>query len=115
MDELLPALYNDFGSPMDVHDLALILAAFSVGAAGDLTLPPYNEEAELFYELAMMALSMKSILDGEDASLSTVQTFMLCGAHHLFSGRMNSLEPIWKVQSFACVLAFSVSGATIYV
>ncbi|KLO18324.1 hypothetical protein SCHPADRAFT_820145 [Schizopora paradoxa] len=105
MEELLPVLYSDHILQMDVHDLSLILMTLSAGAAGDLSLPAYNEEAELFYELSMMAMSMRSLLESEGASLSTVQTLMLGGVHHLVSGRMNSLEPIWKIQSFACVLA----------
>lgn len=111
MEELLPVLFSDHVVEMDVHDLALILMTLSAGAAGDLSLPAYNKEAEVYYELSMMAMSMRSLLESEGASLSTVQTFMLGGVHHLVSGRMNSLEPIWKIQSFACVLAFSVSAA----
>ena len=130
VEELMPMIYNyrgrdgrkaSGGDPtlegpveldpdIDMHDLALLLASFACGAAGDLTLPPYNDEAELYRTLALSCMPCKPILESDDgASLSSVQAAVMLGAYHLFSGRKNSLEHTWKIQGVACMLAASVS------
>ncbi len=56
IEELIPTAYKRLPegvmTKMDLHDLALLLVVFATGAAADLTLPPYNEEAERYRHLA---------------------------------------------------------------
>ena len=47
-----------------IRRLALLLNIFAAGAAGDLTLPVGNDEAELYNNLARAALSLKSVFTG---------------------------------------------------
>lgn len=123
MEELLPLHYKrrragasgsssgkeeDYANaPIDLHELALMLMVFACGAAGDLTLPPYNDEAETYHQLARTALSLKSVFDG--ASLSAVQAICMLGAYEIFSGRRNSLETAWKLLTLGFSMATSVS------
>ncbi|KAL5480241.1 hypothetical protein ACEPAI_1511 [Sanghuangporus weigelae] len=44
---------------MDPHDLAALLMVFAVGTAGDFTLSPSSEEAELYFRLANAALALR--------------------------------------------------------
>ncbi|EJD00583.1 uncharacterized protein FOMMEDRAFT_91493 [Fomitiporia mediterranea MF3/22] len=118
-EELLPSVYkrprtsNALGNGDNEYDkdyinrLALLLAVFGNGAAGDLTLPIGNEEAELFTHLARAALSINSVFTG--ASMEHVQTIILLAAYGFFACVKSSLEPSWKMLSFGLSLASSVS------
>lgn len=121
MEELIPEVYRKWRfasssncagssneeSPIDPHVLALLFAVFACGADGDLTLAPWNDEADLYYLLARAAVSLKPVFDG--CSLHAVQAIALIAAHDLFSCRRNSLEGTWKMLSFSMSLAVSVS------
>ncbi|KLO09671.1 hypothetical protein SCHPADRAFT_907557 [Schizopora paradoxa] len=110
MEELIPAAYkrlsNEQTARMDLHDLALLYMVFAVGAAADLTLPPYNAEAERYRHLARAALGVKSVFDG--GSLSVVQAIFLMGSYDVISGRMQSLESVWKMFCLASSLGASI-------
>lgn len=93
-------------SAIDPHALALLLAVFACGATADLTLPPWNDEADLYYHLARTALSLKPVFEG--ASLHAVQAIALLGSYELFSCRKGDLEGTWKMMSFALSLAASI-------
>ena len=126
MEELIPIVYkrkhppshmehavaspsdSPGGQPRtDLHVLALLFAIFAVGAVADLTLPPWNDEAELYYHLARTALSLKPVFEG--AGLHAVQAIALVGAYDLFACRKNELEGSWKIITFSLSLAASVS------
>ena len=94
-------------SSVDPHVLSLLLAVFAAGAAADMTLPPWNDEAELYYHLARTALSLKPVFEG--AGLHAVQAIALVGAYDLFACRKNELEGSWKIITFSLSLAASVS------
>lgn len=112
MEDLIPAAYkripNGHSTRMDLHDLALLYMVFAAGAAADLTLPPYNAEAERYRHLARAALSIKSVFDG--GSLSVVQAIFLMGTYDVVSGRINSMESAWKMFCLASSLGASVSN-----
>ncbi|KAL5507868.1 hypothetical protein ACEPAH_5486 [Sanghuangporus vaninii] len=109
MEELIPQIYrrrqnaesSGTGETQstDPHALALLLAIFACGAAADLTLPPWNEEADLYHHLASTAIGLRSVFDG--TSLHTVQTLAVLGSYDIFSCRKNSLEGTWKLISFS--------------
>ncbi len=116
VEELLPAVYKrrrsnlspmerDPDEVVDLHDLALTLVVFACGAAGDLTLTPYNSEAETYRQLARATLGLKNIFDG--ASLSAVQAVCMLGMFDIVSGRHNTLETAWKM----LCLGFSLSAS----
>lgn len=113
MEELIPAAYkrlsNGQTTRMDLHDLALLYMIFAAGAAADLTLPPYNAEAERYRHLARAALGVKSVFDS--GSLSVVQAIFLMGTYDVVSGRMHSMESAWKMFCLASSLSASVSNA----
>lgn len=96
-----------FDQRVDLHELALMLMVFACGAAGDLTLPPYNDEAELYMQLARTALGLQPVFEG--ASMSTIQTICMIGAYDVFSGRNNNLEACWKILTMGFSMSTSVS------
>ncbi|KLO09688.1 hypothetical protein SCHPADRAFT_833692 [Schizopora paradoxa] len=113
MEELIPAAYKRIPDSekattprMDLHDLALLFMVFAAGAAADLTLPPYNVEAERYRHLARAALGLKSVFDG--GSMSAVQTICLMGTYDVASGRKHSMESAWKMMCLAFSLSASV-------
>lgn len=92
---------------MDLHDLALLLCVFAVGAVFDLTLPPLNPEAERYRHLARAALGLKSVFDS--TSFTAVQAVILLANYDLISGRKDSLETAWKIMGLGLTLGMSVS------
>ncbi|KAL5482658.1 hypothetical protein ACEPAI_9252 [Sanghuangporus weigelae] len=112
MEELLPLFYKKRSSSSgnvqaDPHSLTLLFAIFACGAVADLTLPPWNEEADLYYRLAWMGFSLRSIFDG--TSLQTIQALAIIASYDIFSCRRNSLEGTCKMISYSMSLAVSVS------
>ena len=114
MEELIPSVYKkrcqyaDATADVDYHELSALLMVFSVGAVADLTLEPFNDEAEKYYHLSRAAISLKPIFDG--ASFAGVQAVALMGAYDLFACRKPSLEGSWNMLNLAMLLAASVSS-----
>ncbi|KAL5527974.1 hypothetical protein ACEPAG_6775 [Sanghuangporus baumii] len=90
----------------DPHVLGLLLSIFAVGAVADMTLPPWNDEGELYYQLSRTALSLKPVFEG--AGLHAVEAIALLAAYNLFSCRRKGLEGTWKILSFSVSLAASI-------
>lgn len=113
VEELIPSVYKNRRShaasleELDFHELSALLMVFSVGAVADLTLEPYNDEAEKFFHLSRAAISLKPIFDG--SSFAGVQAVALMGAYDLFACRKPSLEGSWNMLNLAMLLAGSVS------
>ncbi|TDL25160.1 hypothetical protein BD410DRAFT_627633 [Rickenella mellea] len=109
IDELLIPIYKNkmAVSPNDeveadvtsTHELALLLMVFATGALFDLTLPPDNDHAHHFYELACQLVSMDSIADSP--SLIATQTMAQIGMYAFLTGRAMSMEKSFAVLNFA--------------
>ncbi|GLB35345.1 putative fungal specific transcription factor [Lyophyllum shimeji] len=88
------------------HALATLYFLFALGALLDLTLAPYNAEAEHYYELARAALSLRVVFDAPQ--LDTVQAVGLMATYHCLAGKKYSRDSAWCVMSFAAKLAQAI-------
>lgn len=94
------------------HALATLYFLFALGALLDLSLPPYNTEAEHYYELARAALSLRVIYGSPQ--LDTVQAMGLMATYHCFAGKKYSRESAVSIIPFQLTglfLTFADSGA----
>jgi len=62
VDELIPIVYKQKDSPYGPHDLALVLIVCGIGALVDLSLEPYNLEAQHYYQLSRAAVVLQSVM-----------------------------------------------------
>ncbi|KAJ3574766.1 hypothetical protein NP233_g1545 [Leucocoprinus birnbaumii] len=88
------------------HDLATLFFILALGALLDLDLPPYNSQAEHYYDLGRAALSLKAVY--ESPSLSTVGAMGLMSTYHSHAGRKYSRDSAWCIMVFAAKLAQSI-------
>ncbi|EKM81461.1 hypothetical protein AGABI1DRAFT_54232 [Agaricus bisporus var. burnettii JB137-S8] len=88
------------------HELAMLFFIFALGALLDLNLPPYNAEAEYFYELGRAALSLKAVY--ESPSIDTVRAMGLMATYHTHAGRKYSRDSAWCIMSFTAKMAQSI-------
>lgn len=89
-------------------ELALLLMVFAIGALTDLTLPPYNDEAEQYYQLGRTALGLAEIF--EQPSLLAVQGVILMAGYMSLSGRRYTLDAAVITLKLAAVIAKCVRG-----
>jgi hypothetical protein len=97
LGELLPSVYGVIAShehpstddaDVDVgytQSLATLFFIFSLGALLDLTLTPYNAEAEKYYELGRASLSLHPVYNSPN--LESVRAIGLMATYHSFAGR----------------------------
>ncbi|KAH8111005.1 fungal-specific transcription factor domain-containing protein [Phellopilus nigrolimitatus] len=117
-EELLPCCYrrggsnataqlqpNEFGET-NAHELALLLMIFATGALADLTLPPYNDEGERYYQMALAALSVTQVIGA--ASLPAVQAVALMAVYNAHCGRNNTLDLAGSLFNLAANLGISM-------
>lgn len=97
---------SQFGATC-VHELALLLMVFATGALADLTLAPYNEEAERYYQMALAALSLTKVIGAP--TLPAVQTVSLMAAYNAHCGRNDTLDRAGSLFALAANLGLSVS------
>lgn len=67
------------------HALATLFFIYALGALLDLNLPPYNAEAEHYYQLGRAALSLSSIFDSPQ--IDTIQAIGLMATYHTTGGK----------------------------
>ncbi|PCH44570.1 hypothetical protein WOLCODRAFT_26859 [Wolfiporia cocos MD-104 SS10] len=121
IDDILTPIYNCMKDPQKAratyqpsvpdshrcpHLLSVLFLVFAVGALVDLTLPSYSAEAEKYYRLGRVALSMKSTLDSPE--IETVQAVFLMAAYHSLCTARYSIDSAWTLASLTTKLAQSI-------
>lgn len=94
------------GQP-SAHKVAVLFVLFALGALVDLTLPPYNGEAESYHQLARGALALRSHFDSPE--IATVQAIVLMASYHTLAGRRYTMDSAWVLLSLGVKLAQGVS------
>ncbi|KAK0504722.1 hypothetical protein EDD18DRAFT_1126079 [Armillaria luteobubalina] len=92
--------------PLSCHKLAVLFLVFALGALVDLTLPPYNIEADNYFDLGCAALNLHHIFKRPE--MATVQAVMLMTAYLSHGGRRYSMDAAWSLSSMAAKLAQSL-------
>ena len=72
------------------HALATLCFVFALGCLLDLTRPPYNSEAERYYDLGRAALSLKPVYDSPN--MESVQAMGLMATYHSLAGKKYSRD-----------------------
>ena len=102
LGELLPSVYSAIAThehsstnaaDIDVvytQSLATLFFIFALGALLDLTLTPYNAEAEKYYELGRTSLSLHPVYNFPN--LESVRSVGLMATYHSFAGRKYSRD-----------------------
>ena len=90
-----------------IHEYMLLFAVFAMGALYDLTIPPYSDEAEKYYQLSRSLLTLEMIC--EMPSVLVVQALILLAKYHAASDRRTSSEAQWTLSSMASIVAKNVS------
>ncbi len=115
--ELLTPIYRYLGDgkqhrqgkppPLSCHKLAVLFLVFALGALVDLTLPPYNTEADNYFDLGCAALNLHHIFKSPE--MATVQAVLLMSTYLSHGGRRYTMDGAWTLSSMAAKLAQSVS------
>ena len=116
IDDILTPIYNTKAERDDPniqnttavspHKLAALFMIFAQGALVDLTLPPYNAEAEKYHHYGRAALSLRSVF--ESPVIETVQAIVLMGYYHSNAGKRYTLDGVWILVALGAKLAQSV-------
>lgn len=116
IDDLLTPIYNakeeredpncSVRTQTSPHKFAVLYLIFAQGALVDLTLPPYNEEAENYHHYARAALTLRSIFDSP--MIETVQAIVLLAYYHSNAGKRYTQDSVWTLISLGAKLAQSV-------
>jgi hypothetical protein len=113
---LMPYVYFNKGSPVSgdenspyrgPHGLALFLAVLAVGSLMDISLPPYNNDSQRYYVLAIVALGIQPVMTHH--SLSTVKALHLLSIYCGMSGNESNMANQFALTDFASNLAHRVS------
>jgi hypothetical protein len=105
MEEILPFVYEGdlMRSP---HKAAVLYFVFAAGSLMDPSLPPRNPQAQVYCELGLKALDLRSI--STSTELDTVIAVSLLASYHGNLGTENCLETAWEEMSLAIKVAQKV-------
>lgn len=90
------------------HKMAVMFMVFAQGSLVDLTLPPYNTEADNYHHYGRAALSLRSVFDSP--AIETVQAIVLMAYYHSNAGKRYTMDGVWTLVSLGSKIAQSVSG-----
>ncbi|PPQ64700.1 hypothetical protein CVT24_008327 [Panaeolus cyanescens] len=110
IDEILSPIYKSLkdresAALVSPHKLAVMYLVFALGALVDLTLDPYNKEADTYYQLSRASLSLRSVFDSPE--IATVQAVVLMASYHGMAGRRYTMDSSWSLTSLGAKLAQS--------
>jgi hypothetical protein len=89
--------------------MAVLYLIFALGALVDLDLPPYNYEADHYFDLACAAMSIKPLF--EQPTAVTVQALMLLSCYYTHGGRRFSMDSGWNTVSLASSISQRVGDS----
>ncbi|KAJ6545412.1 hypothetical protein B0H19DRAFT_1167621 [Mycena capillaripes] len=107
--ELLTLIYHPFHSsgieqqPATAHRLAVLYLIFTLGSLVDLDLPPYNSDADHYFDLACAAIAIKPVF--ETPTVVTVQILTLLASYYAHGGRRFTMDGAWSTISLASSIA----------
>jgi len=87
------------------HTLATLFFVFALGALLDLNLPPYNAEAEQYYQLGRAALSLRSAFDSPQ--IDTIQAIGFMATYHTSGGKKYTRDSAVRPFYLSTSLIFS--------
>lgn len=82
------------------------MITMAIGALVDEQLPPYNLEAQHYYQLVQAAVSIQKLLVEE--SLTTVKVLHLMSIYNGMSGRESNIELCYNLLNLAAQSAIRV-------
>ncbi|KZT27270.1 hypothetical protein NEOLEDRAFT_1089468 [Neolentinus lepideus HHB14362 ss-1] len=85
--------------------LAVFFLVLSHGAITDLTLPPYNDEAEGYYQAGSSMISMSDVT--EAPSIEIIQAFGYMGTYHSLCEPRHGLSSAWPLIAVAIKMSQS--------
>ncbi|KAF9476036.1 hypothetical protein BDN70DRAFT_812955 [Pholiota conissans] len=106
VNELIPLIYKQVPASYGPHDLALLLIVLGIGSLVDLSLPPYNLEAQHYYRLARATLALQSVLGAQ--SMVTIKVLHLMSIYNGMSGKESNLEQSYILLHLAGQVAAQV-------
>ncbi|KAJ7144463.1 fungal-specific transcription factor domain-containing protein [Mycena epipterygia] len=105
LHDLLGEVYDDptlNAYTLSAHALAVVFLAFALAALADLSLPAYNVQADMYFDLGRTALALEPVFGSSD--LRTVQALVLAAMYYATGGPRHSVESAWSIVSMACSL-----------
>uniref|UniRef100_A0A8H8CI67 Xylanolytic transcriptional activator regulatory domain-containing protein n=1 Tax=Psilocybe cubensis TaxID=181762 RepID=A0A8H8CI67_PSICU len=106
VNELIPIIYKQNPVPYGPHDLALLLIVLGIGSLVDLTLIPYNLEAQHYYRLCRATLALQSVLGAP--SVVTIKVLHLMSVYNGMSGKESNLEQSYVLLDLAGQVALRI-------
>ncbi|KAJ6538087.1 fungal-specific transcription factor domain-containing protein [Mycena capillaripes] len=107
--ELLTLIYHNIASE-DRHEssaitqqMAVLFLVFALASLVDLDLPPYNSEADRYFDLACAALSITPLF--ENPTVVTVQALTLLACYYSHGGPRFTMDGAWSTISLASNLS----------
>ncbi|KAJ7168672.1 fungal-specific transcription factor domain-containing protein [Mycena filopes] len=103
--ELLDLVYHPHHSrpehqpPITTQKMAVLILIFALGSLVDLTLPPYNSDADAFFDLGIAAMSIQPVF--ESPTVATIQALTLIASYHAHGGARFSMDAAWSTISLA--------------
>ncbi|KAJ7775973.1 fungal-specific transcription factor domain-containing protein [Mycena maculata] len=99
--EFVNDVYASNFNPNDLspHALAVIFLVFALATLADLSLPPYDVQADAYFDLGRTALTLQSVFGSND--LHTVQALSLAGIYYTTGGARYSADSSWTITSMA--------------
>ncbi|TFK43632.1 fungal-specific transcription factor domain-containing protein [Crucibulum laeve] len=91
---------------VSAHKLAVLFLVFALGTLVDLTLEPFNQEAETYYHLSRGCLALRSVFDSPETA--TVQAVSLMAVYHGMAGKRYTMDSSWTLTSLGAKLAQSI-------